>query len=174
MRQFFVGDKLHALDRGITRRHLLGSVYGKWGAIKWSYETCSHFSEQLKNITLPREIYRKFRGLDELLHWKGTEFSSFLFYANFLVMKNHIPLQTYEHFMMYLVAITILSSNVHRNNWDLASLLLKKYVEKYDMVHGEGYISSNVHNLLHLTDEKKEFGPLNVMFGTNDKLIVRT
>ncbi|XP_052901576.1 uncharacterized protein LOC128309240 [Anopheles moucheti] len=163
VRQVFVGDKLHALDRGVTRRNLLGPVYGKWGAIKWPVETCSHISAQIKNITLPREIHRKFRGLDELLHWKGTEFSSFLLYASFLVMKKNLPIRTYEHFMLYFVAVTMLSSNVYKDTWDQASEMLKKYVEMYDTIYGEGYISSNVHNLLHLTDEVKEFGPLNVM-----------
>lgn len=42
----------------------------------------------------------------------------------------------------------------------MAKELLKYFVEHYKDFYGSDYITSNVHNLVHLTDEVQRFGPL--------------
>uniref|UniRef100_A0A4Y0BCY6 Transposase domain-containing protein n=1 Tax=Anopheles funestus TaxID=62324 RepID=A0A4Y0BCY6_ANOFN len=163
VKDVLVGDKLHLIDLGVTRKLLQGWVYGMRGAIKWSDQTFLRISSFLKSITLPSEVNRKLRGLDDLKYWKGSELSSFLLYASIVVLRGNISAEAYQHFMLYFVAITLLSSNVYKDLWDDASDMLSDFVSNYDEIYGEGFISSNMHNLLHVTEEVKRFGPLNTM-----------
>lgn len=43
---------------------------------------------------------------------------------------------------------------------EAAEVMLKDYIELYISIYGEDSISSNVHNLCHLTDDIKRFGSL--------------
>ncbi|XP_053664208.1 uncharacterized protein LOC128713372 [Anopheles marshallii] len=163
VKDVLVGDKLHLIDLGVTRKLLHGWVYGMRGATRWSDQTFVHISSLLKSITFPSEVHRKLRGLEDLKHWKGSEFSSFLFYASIVVLRGNISAEAYQHFMLYFVAITLLSSNVYKDFWYEASDMLNDFVSHYEEIYGEGYISNNVHNLLHVTEEVKRLGPLNTM-----------
>lgn len=62
------------------------------------------------------------------------------------------------------VAVSILISPtliVNKNNVDYAEKLLQHFVESFEKIYGKEYMSHNVHNLLHLSNEVRTFGPLN-------------
>ncbi|XP_058128451.1 uncharacterized protein LOC131270714 [Anopheles coustani] len=155
-----VGDRLHLIDLGVMRKLLYGWAYGKWGAEKWSEGTYGVISDHLTRINLPSEIHRKFRTLDDLKHWKGSEYASFLHYGSVVILNEKISPVAYEHFMLLYCAVTLLSSSVYQCYWDEANEMLKKFVSDYKVVYGDGYVSSNIHNLLHVADEVQRLGPL--------------
>ncbi|KFB53780.1 AGAP002950-PA-like protein [Anopheles sinensis] len=66
----------------------------------------------------------------------------------------------YEHFLLFYCAITLLSSSVHKRNWVQAGQMLIQFVSKFNDVYSEGYVTSNVHNLVHVYDEVAKFGAL--------------
>lgn len=61
---------------------------------------------------------------------------------------------------MLFCAITICSSEQYENNLNIAHTLLESFVEYFVDIYGEDYITSNVHNLLHLVADVKRFGIL--------------
>lgn len=52
------------------------------------------------------------------------------------------------------------SNQFYHNHTDLSDMLLRDYIEQYIQIYGIDSITSNVHNLCHLVDDVKRFGPL--------------
>lgn len=49
---------------------------------------------------------------------------------------------------------------VNTNNINYAEKLLQHFAESFEKFYGKEYVSHNVHNLLHLSNEVRKFGPL--------------
>lgn len=161
IKQFIVGDTLHLLHIGNMKRFLYGWNVGNLGYdTKWSAENITNITKYLKEIRLPKEFKRKVRGLDELSHWKGTEYYAFLNYLSVPVLKDYLPEEFYHHFLLFFCAITICSSTEYQNMLDLAEFFLNTFIESFICMYGVKFITSNVHNLTHVVDEVREFGPL--------------
>lgn len=159
---FPVGDALHLLHLGIMKRKLFGWRDGlfRFSDTKWPAKTTQEVTKSIFSSKLPFEFKRKMRGLDELSHWKGTEFRSFLHYIGIVVLKDSLSREVYNHFLLIFVAATICSSKLYFKLLPLARHLLNQYIEMYKEIYGEQYINSNVHNLAHLVDEVERFGEL--------------
>lgn len=155
-----VADRLHLIDLGIMRKLVKGWVLGQLGSPKWSEEKMSRVSQALKQIRLPSEIHRKFRKVEHVKYWKGSEFASFLHYGGIVVLRDNISPAEYNHFLLLFCAVTLLSSRVYQSSWQFAGELLAKFVAQFEHVYGRQYMTSNVHNLQHVYDEVKKFGEL--------------
>ncbi|CAG4942683.1 unnamed protein product [Parnassius apollo] len=57
-------------------------------------------------------------------------------------------------------AVTICASKTHFQLLPVAETMLKHFVDNYGKFYGQEYITSNVHNLIHVVDEVKRFGTL--------------
>ncbi|XP_053685668.1 uncharacterized protein LOC128735198 [Sabethes cyaneus] len=159
-----VGDRLHLIDLGVMKRLLLGWRDGSLGyKSKLSSQQSNEISQILAGIQLPTEIHRKLRGMDFLSFWKASEFSSFLHYASIVVLKEFLPDDIYRHFLLFFCSITMLCSQNYESNWHVARKMLEKFVTGYMELYGEQFMTSNVHNLLHVVDEVERFGPLSTI-----------
>lgn len=111
----------------------------------------------------PLEFSRRPRKLSEYLHWKATEFRTFLLYTGPIVLKKIVSLEVYSHFLLLHCAVTILINDTHlkiQSNIDYAEELLNEFVKDFLSVYGKEYVSQNVHNLLHLCSDVRKFGSL--------------
>ncbi|XP_055527882.1 uncharacterized protein LOC129720425 [Wyeomyia smithii] len=161
IQDIIVSDRLHLVDLGIMKRLLLGWRDGLFGfKTKLSSQQINQISTMLQDIELPSEIHRKFRGLDCLSFWKGSELNSFLHYASIVVMKEFLPIDAYQHFLLFFCSITMLTSEAYKSNWQVSEKMIEKFVSEYMVIYGEQYVTSNVHNLLNIVDEAEVFGPL--------------
>lgn len=162
IQDFPVGDSLHLLDLGIMKRLLCGWRDGSFGnyKTKWLARVTQEISHFLVQIKLPAEFHRKIRGLDVLAFWKGLEFRTFFYYVGIVVLKHYLSTEVYEHFLMLFCAVTICSSEEYKSKLNVAQTLLEHFVEYFVDIYGEHFITSNVHNLLHLVDDVKRFGIL--------------
>lgn len=160
--QYPVGDSLHLLHLGIMKRLLFGWRDGTFrnSDTKWREKTTSDISEYLNQCKMPAELHGTVRPLDCLAHWKGTEYRTFLLYIKIVALKDHLTRETYDHFLLLFVAVTICSSKQHFENLDIARQLLNDYIQVFKEIYGEQYITSNVHNLTHLVDDVERFGEL--------------
>lgn len=79
-----------------------------------------------------------------------------------MVLKNVLSFDRYVNFLALHVGITILCSknNIGNISFESTEQILKYFVETFMTLYGKKYVSHDIHNLLHLTDDAKNFGIL--------------
>lgn len=156
---FRVSDTLHLLHLGVMKKCLqrwIGKTKNsdkKWNKTKIN-ETSHYLLDCNKNM--PSDIHRAIRDLDALAYWKGVEFRSVLHYIGMVAFRPVLPDDEYEHFLTLCCAATICCCKTYKSFIPIASGMFEKYVKDYSHFYGEGTIGSNVHNLLHITEEMIE------------------
>lgn len=162
IQDFPVADSLHLVDLGIMKRLLVGWRNGNFGKYitKWRATDTETVSCFLIRSKLPSEIHRAVRGLDCISHWKASEYRSFLLYLSIVILPDVLSQDAFSHFLTFFCGITICSSKNYRYLLPLAKELLQYFVEHYKDFYGKDYVTSNVHNIVHVADEVQRFGPL--------------
>jgi len=113
----------------------------------------------------PNDFARKPRGLTEYKHWKATEYRQFLLYTGPVVLKSILKPDIYNNFIVLHVAISILINPILAKSEQFIKYshsLLKKFIYQFQNLYGKCFVSHNIHNLMHLANDVKQFGPLDV------------
>lgn len=155
-------DYMHLVCLGVVKRLLQLWIKGNKN-IRLSSEAVNSVSRYLiaSKSLIPAEFARKPRSLNDIDRWKATELRQFLLYTGIVVMKSVLPTNCYNHFLSLSVGIRILTDEqlcVPFNAY--ANSLLLYFVSNYGNIYGSEYISHNVHNLLHLSNDVLNFGSL--------------
>jgi len=155
-------DYMHLVCLGVVKRLLQLWIKGNRN-IRLFLENVNLVSRYLiaSKFFIPIEFARKPRGLNDVDKWKATEFRQFLLYTGIVAMKSILPSNCYNHFLSLNVAIRILTDQqlcVPFNAY--ANSLLLYFVSNYGNIYGDEYMSHNVHNLLHLSNDVRNFGSL--------------
>lgn len=156
-------DYLHEVCLGVVKRLLRMWISGDRKSLMPS-RTITQISERLINISSsqPSCFQRKVRPLSDFGYFKGSELRTFILYAGPVALKEYLPNDMYEHFLMLHVAITILCDNEkHQTESTLAEALLVRFVENFAEIYGDHHIVYNVHCLVHLVADCQLFGNLN-------------
>lgn len=135
----------------------------KWIADNWTPTVQRKINERLLelNLRMPSEIHRTIRSLDDIKRWKGTEFRTILLYVGIVVFKDFLSNDFYQNFLQLFCAVTICYTNSYKMYIPIAKQLFDEYVENYIALYGTGDVTSNVHNLCHITEDVSRFGNLN-------------
>lgn len=159
---FPVSDSLHLIDLGLMKRLLMGWRDGNFGTYitKWNARNIEKVNSFLKDCKMPKEIHRSVRSVDVLAHWKGSEYRCFFYYLSFIILKEALRIEPYNHFMHLYCAITICSNESYFHLLRVAEEMLIYFVEQFKTIYGKDYVTSNIHNLLHLVEEVRKFGIL--------------
>lgn len=165
---FVVADCLHLCDLGITKRLIVGWIEGTLGNIdaKWSDDEASIVSKLLGSIKAPAEIraQRAVRNFSMIKKWKAIEFRNFGLYLGVVALKGNLKDYIYKHFVLYFCALTIFSSEYHlKKLFPIGESCLNVFVERYKIIYGPQFFTSNVHNLTYLSNDVKRFGALNTI-----------
>lgn len=153
-------DPMHLIDIGITKKLLVHLSSGKSQGHRVDSNAISQRLLSLKKY-VPMEFQRRPRSLKDINFWKSTEFRQFLLYTGVVVLYKLVNNDIYNHFVTLHCAIRMLCCpNTYLANIKNAEKLLKNFVENVGILYGRNKISYNVHNLLHITDCVKQFGPI--------------
>lgn len=118
-------------------------------------------SERLKLLRkhIPVDFARKPQSLNKIKNWKATELRLFLLYIGVSVF-NKITSNTHiEHFKILHTAIFILSHpKLAVQLCNYAQSLLVQFVKTFDDFFGPGSKIYNIHSLIHLPDDVRNFG----------------
>lgn len=111
-------------------------------------------------LSKPIEIHRAIRQLSSVLHFKGTEFRTFILYYGIIVLKDNVNPLIYKNFVYFHCALTICLTDKYRHFIPLAEQLFKTYVDDFKQIYGTYMCSFNIHQLLHIAPAVKRLGSL--------------
>lgn len=156
-------DYMHLVCLGVVRKLILawskGPLQNKLGP-----RVVAVISSNLLSYIphCPTEFARKPRSLREIDHYKATELRQFLLYTGPVCLKNNLPREKYEHFLLLHIGCYILMSHMANDEkWlDFAGHCIKKFVRQITVLYGQDFMVYNIHALLHLVRDCKNFGPL--------------
>jgi len=155
-------DYMHLVCLGVIRRIIHQWTSGQH-CYKLSQGLLSAISERLVSIQpfISREFSRKPRSLSEHKLWKATELRLFLIYTGPVIVKGLLAPEVYSNFLDLSVAIRILlTPDLVQCYVEYCSQLLKYFVESFCNLYGKDQIVYNVHSLIHLCDDARQFGAL--------------
>ena len=158
----FPVDYMHQLCLGVMKKLLLIWMRGNRD-VKISARQVEEISQKLIGLksAMPSCFARKPRSLSDIDRWKATEFRQFLLYTGEIVLDGILRTDLYDHFRSLSIASRILvSSTLVQTHWKYARDLLVYFVEKGRDLYGKEFLVYNVHSMLHLASQAKEFGGL--------------
>ncbi|CAG9822220.1 unnamed protein product [Phaedon cochleariae] len=156
-------DYMHLVLLGVVKKLLCGLWCFGPPPHKFSSAQFTGISELLINLipSFPSDFARKPRSLKEVKRWKATEFRHFLLYTGPVVLINVLPKKKYQHFLILLISIRILSSEKYCPMYiDYVEELIIYSVKSIEEIYGSHLLTHNFHNLLHLVDDVRKFGVL--------------
>lgn len=164
IRDFPIGDALHLIDLGVTKRLLCGWKSGSLNNFnaKWRASDIKIVSDYLVNSKMPHEIVRQLRGLDEIAFWKGEEYRTFLLYGSLAIVHDLFPSKDiFEHFLNFYCSIFICSRHDQpQENYSIVREMLNDFLVGVKKLYGKHMFTGNMHSLCHLVDDVERFEPL--------------
>jgi hypothetical protein len=107
------------------------------------------------------DFARKPRTLFEVDRFKATEFRQLLLYTGVVALKDILSDDQYHNFLHLSCAIRILiTPDVCIALNECAQNMLYDFVVSFGEIYGKEFITYNVHNLIHLPSDVKNFGCL--------------
>lgn len=104
------------------------------------------------------EFQRKKFDISNLSRWKATQYRFVLLYCGPILLKNLLPEDVYQHFLLLVFACRILhSKNLMLKHNEYAKQLLRKFFYLLPAIYGENTQTLNMHNLIHVADDVKTF-----------------
>lgn len=114
----------------------------------------------------PSDFGRKPRSFEKAKRiWKAHELRQFILYIGPVVLFGILPKINYNHFLKLHVATLVLVNPVLCKiefYLNLSERLLKEFVIDFEHLYVRQFVSYNVHNLLHIVDEVRRFGRLDL------------
>lgn len=124
---------------------------------------CNDVNSFLSRIKPTLYVTRIPKALNELSHWKSSEFRNFILYWGIPILKNVLTQEYFVHFCLLARSFFILSKEgTSKEELLVVESALLLFVENYQVLYGERFMTLNVHQLVHLTDCVRHTGPLYV------------
>lgn len=159
----FTIDYMHAVLLGITRNLIFfwtDSCFNK----KPFYITKSKkklLNSRLLRIKTTTYLSRRPRSLDHFKNFKSSEFRSLLLYFLPICLERLLPLKYIKHFRLLSSSIYILlKPTISNDELEEVEKTLERFVINYQVYYGKENMTMNIHQLLHLVDCVRNFGPL--------------
>jgi hypothetical protein len=106
-------------------------------------------------------LQRDHQSLEKLVHWKASEFRSFLYYLSLILLRDVLAPEYYHHFSAFVKGVALLnSSSISPEDLLTAGNLLTQFVSEFEGLYGIEHMSHNLHMCLHLDLLVKNLGPL--------------
>ena len=159
----FPFDYMHLVLLGIMRKLLYFWV--NTIPFKFSVKNKKDINDKiiLCRKYLPLEFNRLPRTFQELDRWKATEYRTFLLYLGPVLLSKYLPEKLFNHFLLLSLSIRILCNpelSSDPNFLNYADMLNCKFVTRFSKLYSNQSTVYNIHCLLHIVDDVKQFGHL--------------
>ncbi|XP_060785073.1 uncharacterized protein LOC132891481 isoform X2 [Neoarius graeffei] len=155
-------DYMHLCCLGVMKKLIHFWMRGK-NSTRQPTRAIKAISEKLIQLRpyTPAEFARKPRELAETDRWKAAELCQFMIYSGPLVLRNILPQDLYENFMLFSVAMfLLLTPSISESMVCFSEKLLMAFVKHFGEVYGKDEIVFSVHQTIHLTHEYRQYGSL--------------
>lgn len=122
-----------------------------------------NMSKALIKITpyVPSEFVRTPRELKYTGSFKATECRMIALYTGIVFLKDFVHEDVYEHFLLFHCAYRLFADPIGcRNNASVAQQMLEIFVAEFAVIYGPQFVSYNIHNLLHISQNVDHCGCL--------------
>ncbi|XP_020905918.1 uncharacterized protein LOC110244095 [Exaiptasia diaphana] len=157
-----VVDYMHCICEGVVDQ-LLSQWLDKGNSKKSFYlgSKVQEISRELTGITPTCEITRTPRSLEDIKDWKASEKRSFLLYYSVPLLREYLPADHLSLLMLLTGGIfRLLKQSISQEEVEEAHKFLKLFTAQSPVLYDKRFQTFNVHQLLHLSDEVKNLGPL--------------
>ncbi|KAL6491430.1 hypothetical protein MHYP_G00017750 [Metynnis hypsauchen] len=161
-------DYMHPCCLGVTRKLLYFWLRGKNLTTRIQSQVVGLISSKLLGLRphTPVEFARKQKDLTEVDRWKATELRQLMLYSGPVVLRDCLPSELYDNFMLFSVAMRLLLSPGNNEQMvKFAHDLLVSFVQHFGKLYGSDKVVFTIHQLIHLADEYRQFGPLDNVSG---------
>lgn len=156
----FILDPMHLLYLGCTKRILEYLLSTSSHKVRLSATMKAELTRRTMMIKkdIPDEFPRKMRSTEEWSKYKAVELKFFSLYAAAIVLKKLVPEEIYNHFLLFTVASRLLSDKNRNINIAEARKYYTTFVEQASTLYGSTFVSLNIHNLIHVSDDVEKTG----------------
>lgn len=156
----FPCDYMHSVCKGVTLKLLEELRSGDYERL--SAKLLNGMSEFLTTIRsdIPSDFNRRPRSIKHLGTWKATELRLFLLYLSPIVIPKFCSSEYSQCFITFSVIIRIFCSTIDKEFLRYARELVVNLIKQFKNIFGDKFLVYNVHSLVHLFDDGKQFGKL--------------
>ncbi|XP_046393844.1 uncharacterized protein LOC124161530 isoform X1 [Ischnura elegans] len=158
----FVPDYMHCCLLGIVKRFLNSwlSHTGKQYYIG-SQANVSYLDSLEANISPPQMLKRLPVILTNRNFMKAREYENWFLFYSVPLLQGTLPTKFLNHWKLLVKSIRILPQNrITSDEVDESQLMLEEFVNKTEVLYGKNEMTYNIHQLLHLPESVRRWGPL--------------
>jgi hypothetical protein len=156
-------DYMHSLLYGVVKR-----LMDRWFCSEYKKELYSlndridEIDSRLNQIRPPRFIPYSPRSIKVYSQWRCHEFLGFIVFYALIVLNGIMSPEYYENLIGLVVCIEyLLSKRIYKEKLDCVEGLMQKSVRNLEKLYSQTVMVSGFHELLHLVQCTRSFGPLN-------------
>ncbi|KAL1446704.1 hypothetical protein MTO96_028757 [Rhipicephalus appendiculatus] len=157
-------EYMHSVLLGVTRQfadYWFDSSNSNEAYYMGRPSTLRLINKRLLSIRPPHHFTRLPRTLQERCYWKAHEWRNWLLFYCLPCCRPVLPPRYFRHFALLSEAIFVLIlQELSSEQIDHAGWLLTSFVSQAAGLYGQRCMRFNVHQLLHLAEAARQFGPL--------------
>lgn len=120
-----------------------------------------HYQKLLDSMKLPHQVCRLTRPIADNKYWKAREWENWVLYLSLPVFCTRLPAHLLKYWSLLVESLfTLLKTEISYDELANVSKMLEAFVKDTEHYFGKSSMSFNVHQLLHVTDTVKQWGPL--------------
>lgn len=154
-------DSMHSVYYGVVK-----TLFHYWFELNGEQSLKSKINEiddRLLSITPPISLKSSPRSITCFKSWIAHEFQNFILYYSLFVFYEIMDDKYYNHLKLLVISLVTLSLRIiKKDNLVHVENLLFKFVLNLKILYSEQILTSSFHELLHMSNLTKHFGPLNV------------
>ena len=155
-------DVMHCAYLGVMKALMMLWFDAKYKDKDFSLRSYTNLvNQRLSKISPPSFVQRFSRTLNDIKYWKAHELKAFLYYYSVPVVRDLLPDLHFDHHKHLVLGLYLLNQrSVSEHDINVASDVLKEYCGLFEDLYGIENMTCNLHQLLHLPDIVRKFGPL--------------
>jgi len=115
----------------------------------------------LSQIKFPSEFSNNQNLLSQRSNFKASDYRNFIYYVGAPILYGILKPKYYNHFLLYVTAIRILTQDcLEANEISQAAILMNHFVRMFSALYGQENMTFNLHAHTHLAAQASMYGPL--------------